>query len=100
LIHQRDESSVDQSSAANNTREEYPGNKLVAISIIFVILNVIFVTLRCYARLLTKAVYGWDDYLIFASLISNTVLSVVLIRKHHYFITSAFLQDGIIRRTN
>jgi hypothetical protein len=87
MIHQRNESSVDQSSATNNTNEEYPGNKLVAISIIFVIIDIIFVVLRCYARSLTKAVYGWDDYLIFASFISNTVLSVVLIRMYHYFIT-------------
>ncbi|KAN0077868.1 hypothetical protein V8E54_006172, partial [Elaphomyces granulatus] len=57
---------------------------MVAISIIFVILNAIFVTLRCYARSLTKAVYGWDDYLIFASLISNTALSVVLILTAYY----------------
>jgi hypothetical protein len=97
LIHmQRNESSVDQSSAANNTSGEYSGNKLVAISIIFVILNTIFITLRCYARSLTKAVYGWDDYLVFAGFVSNTALSVVSIRTHHYFIiTSAFLQDGI-----
>ena len=94
LIRQRNESSVNQSPAAKNTNVEYSGNTLVAISIIFVILNAIFVTLRCYARSLTKAVYGWDDYLIFASLISNTALSVVLIRMRHYFITSTFLQDG------
>jgi hypothetical protein len=90
LNHQRNQSSVDQPSAANNTNKEYSGNKLVAISIIFVI----FVTLRCYARSLIKTVYGLDDYLIFASLISNTALSVVSIRTHRYFITSSFLQDG------
>jgi len=56
----------------------------VAISIIFVILNTIFVTLRCYARSLIKTVYGLDDYLIFASLISNTALSVVSILMVYY----------------
>jgi hypothetical protein len=80
LIHQRNESSVNQSPAAKNTDEGYSGDTLAAISIIFVILNAIFITLRCYAHSLTKAVYGWDDYLIFASFVSDTALSVMLIR--------------------
>jgi hypothetical protein len=80
LIHQRNESSVNLSPAAENTDEGYSGDTVAAISIIFVILNAIFITLRCYAHSLTKAVYGWDDYLIFASFISDTALSVMLIR--------------------
>jgi len=83
LIHRRNETSVEP-SAANNSSEAYSGNKLVVISILFVILSTIIVTLRCYARSLTRAVYGWDDYLVFAGFISNAALSVVSILIVYY----------------
>ena len=85
LIHRRNETST-ETSAANNSGEEYSGNKLVAISILFVILSTVIIILRCFARSLTRAVYGWDDYLVFAGFISNTALSVVSIRTNYDFI--------------
>ncbi|KAN0072205.1 hypothetical protein V8E54_009934 [Elaphomyces granulatus] len=72
----RNESSIEPSPASN---EEYSGNKLVTISIVFMILNTIFVILRCYSRSITKVAYCWDDYLIFASFISNIGLCAVSI---------------------
>jgi hypothetical protein len=85
LLHhlERNESSVEPSTANN---QEYCGDKLVAVSIIFMIFNTVIVILRCYARSLTKATYGWDDYLVFASFVSNIGLCVVSIRTHNYFI--------------
>jgi len=75
---ERNESSIDPSPANNSSDGD---NELVTVSIIFIILNTVFVILRCYARSLTKATYGWDDYLIFASLtfnIASCVLSIVV----------------------
>ncbi|KAN0066797.1 hypothetical protein V8E54_015086, partial [Elaphomyces granulatus] len=79
LVHHwqlRNESSVEPSAISN---QEYCGDKLVTISIVFIILNSVFVILRFYARSITKAAYGWDDYLIIASFISNVSLCVVSI---------------------
>jgi hypothetical protein len=85
LIHRRSETSV-ETSAANNSGEEYSGNKLVVISILFVILSTVIITLRCFARSLTKVVYDWNNYLVFAGFISNTALFVVSIRTNYDFI--------------
>jgi hypothetical protein len=84
LLHhsQRNESSVEPSI----DNQEYCGNKLVTVSIVFMIFNTIIVILRCYARSLTKATYGLDDYLVFASFVSNIGLCVVSIRTYNYFI--------------
>jgi hypothetical protein len=86
-------------SASN---EEYCGNKLITISIVFIILNTIFVILRCYARFITKAAYGWDDYLIFASFISNIGLCAVSISTYALFIIPPFLygSNSLHTRTN
>ncbi|KAN0072015.1 hypothetical protein V8E54_009744, partial [Elaphomyces granulatus] len=73
----RNESSVEPSAIGNH--EDYCGNKLVTISIVFIILNCVFVILRFYARSITKNAYGWDDYLIIASFISNISLCAVSI---------------------
>ena len=72
----RNESSIGL-SPANNSADG--GNEMVTVSITFIILNTVFVTLRCYARSLTKATYGWDDYLIFAGLIFNIASCVLTI---------------------
>ena len=79
----RNESSVEPFPASN---EEYHGNKLVTISIVFMILNTIFVILRCYSRSITKVAYCWDDYLIFASYISNIGLCAASICTYALFI--------------
>ena len=80
----RNESSIELSPANNSVDG---GNQMVTVSITFIILNTVFVILRCYARSLTKATYGWDDYLIFASLIFNIASCVLTIG------TSALLFD-------
>ena len=81
---ERNESSIDPSPANDSSDGD---NELVTVSIIFIILNTVFVILRCYARSLTRATYGWDDYLIFASLIFNIASCVLSIG------TSALLFD-------
>jgi len=86
----RNESSVEPSPASN---EEYHGNKLVTISIVFMILNTIFVILRCYSRSITKVAYCWDDYLIFASYISNISLCAASICTYALFIIPPFLNS-------
>jgi hypothetical protein len=74
LYHrQRNGSSVEPST------EEYCGNELVTISIVFIFVNTIMVILRFYARSITKASYGWDDCLVFASFVVNITLCVVSI---------------------
>jgi hypothetical protein len=85
LVHHwqlRNESSVEPSAISN---QEYSGNKLVTISIVFIILNCVFVLLRFYARSITRATYGWDDYLIIAGFISNIGLCVVSIGTYALF---------------
>jgi hypothetical protein len=79
----RNESSVEPSAIGNH--EDYCGNKLVTISIVFIILNCVFVILRFYARSITKNAYGWDDYLIIASFISNISLCAVSISMYALF---------------
>jgi hypothetical protein len=74
---ERNESSIEPSPANNSADGD--SSKLVTVSIIFIILNTVFVILRCYARSLTKATYGWEDYLIFASLIFNIASCVLSI---------------------
>ena len=86
----RNESFVKPSPASN---EEYSGNKLVTISIVFMmlmVLNTIFVILRCYARSITKVAYCWDDHLIFASFISNIGLCAMSLSTYALFITPLF----------
>jgi hypothetical protein len=85
LVHHwqlRNESSVEPSAISN---QEYCGNNLVTISIVFIILNSVFVILRFYARFITKTAYGWDDYLIIAGFISNVSLCVVSISTYTLF---------------
>jgi hypothetical protein len=50
---------------------EYSGDTLQNIAIIFIALNTFFVLLRCYARYLTKTTIGWDDYFYVAGYIFN-----------------------------
>lgn len=90
---------VHHSQRNNFSVEEYSGDKLVTVSIVFIVLNTVIVSLRCYARSITNAPYGWDDYLVFASFISNVGLSVVSIRTAA---STPFCMESIylIRRTN
>ena len=59
----------------------YCGNELVGTSIAFMVLGPVFVGLRWYTRLSTKAKLGWDDYLVLPALLANIALQIVDIRK-------------------
>ena len=45
------------------------------------VLGPIFVGLRWYTRVSTKAKLGWDDYLILPTLLANIALQIVDIRE-------------------
>lgn len=49
--------------------EEYNGDSLLAIGIVFIILEVVFVALRFWARRIGQVAWGADDGLIIAGLI-------------------------------
>ena len=53
---------------------EYCGDQLVGTSIAFLLLNVIFVTLRFVARRITGHSFALDDYLIVGALLANLAL--------------------------
>ena len=65
-------------SAANYS--ESSGDRLQTTAILFIALNTLFVTLRYYARRITKTVLGWDDFFISAGYISNVGLCITAIR--------------------
>lgn len=50
---------------------EYSGDRLIAVSICFMILGTFFVALRFYAQRKTTSSYGWNDYLIPPALVAN-----------------------------
>jgi hypothetical protein len=56
------------------------GGQLQTIAIIFITLNTLFVALRFYARHMTKAGLGWDDFFISAGYVSNVGLCITAIR--------------------
>jgi hypothetical protein len=60
---------------------EYNGNKLVGVSIAFLVLNPLFVGLRFYTRRTTKAKVGYDDYLTIPALFANMILDTTNISK-------------------
>ncbi|KAI4280545.1 MAG: hypothetical protein L6R38_004369 [Xanthoria sp. 2 TBL-2021] len=49
----------------------YRGGHLILVATVFIVLDLLFVTLRELARRRTKANYGWDDYLIIPALVMN-----------------------------
>ena len=57
--------------------QEYDGGSLYAINIAFIILEIIFVALRFYARYLSNAKLGVDDILMVPALI--VVISVAVL---------------------
>lgn len=63
--------------------EESIGPTLVAISALFIALDVVFVCLRFYSRRLIKTPLGWDDILILPALILNlATCSLTLLSVH------------------
>ncbi len=63
-------------SRSSEYLREYSGDALVAVAVVFIVLDLLFVGLRELARYRTKAAWGWDDYLIFPALIVNIGLCV------------------------
>lgn len=55
---------------------EYSGGILIAVAIVFIVLEVLFVGSRELARYRTKAAWGWDDYLVLPALTVNISLCV------------------------
>ena len=60
-----------------NYLNEYSGNTLLAICILFIALETIFVCLRYYARHLALAGLGLDDAIIPLAWMSNVALCIV-----------------------
>ena len=61
--------------------EDYCGDKLMTVAIAFIVLDTIFVALRCYSRYLQKASIGWDDILILPAYLSCLGLCITAIRE-------------------
>ena len=62
--------------------KEYQGDRLLATSIAFIIVDVLFVTLRIYSRRLAGTTRSWDDYLIPPALVFNIGVCIVGICKN------------------
>ena len=70
--------------------EDYPpgyfeqsiGPTLVAISAVFITLDIIFVGLRFYSRRLNNTPWGWDDTLMIPALALNLGTCAVTLRKY------------------
>ena len=61
--------------------EAYNGHELVVFAIMFIVLDIICVTLRISARHLSKARPGLDDYLVVLSLIFCVAICGIWISK-------------------
>lgn len=68
--------------------QEYTGDQLLVIAIVFIPLNVMFVAMRFLARSLQKAPLGLDDILVIPSLILCLSLSAIGICKYTCLLTS------------
>ena len=53
---------------------EDKGHVIVAVAAAFIVADIIFTTLRFAARRKCNASFGWDDYLIIPSLLSNLAI--------------------------
>lgn len=54
----------------------YSGGSVIAVAVLFTVLDLLFAILRELARYRTKATWGWDDYLIIPALTVNIGLCV------------------------
>ena len=55
------------------------GDKLQTVAIVFIAVNTFFVALRWYARHITKAGLGWDDFFLSAGYVFNIGLCITAI---------------------
>ena len=62
--------------------EQNIGATLVAISAVFIALDIIFVGLRFYSRRLNKTPWGWDDTLMYPALVLNLGTCSVTLRRY------------------
>lgn len=60
---------------------------LVAISAVFIALDIVFVCLRFYSRRLNNTPWGWDDFLMCPALALNLGTCSVTLRKYSIAIT-------------
>ena len=63
--------------------EAYTGNQLVAVAITFIVLEIIFVMLRIFARFLSKANAGLDDIMIIPALISCLAIDAICLGRYY-----------------
>ena len=64
--------------------EEYSGNRLLGVSILFIILDTLAVSLRFYTRSMTEySNWGWDDTVLIPALITNLGMCAHGIGKQH-----------------
>jgi len=61
------------------TYNKSSGDKLQTAAIVFIAVNTFFVALRCYARHITKAGLGWDDFFLSAGYVFNIGLCITAI---------------------
>lgn len=67
-------SEVDQYSSSTDLLQEYTGNRCLNIAAAFIVLEVLVAMMRFYAKNLTEAPFGLDDYLLVPALVSNLAL--------------------------
>lgn len=60
---------------------EFKGNTLLAICVLFILLETTFVALRYYARHLAPAGLGWDDAIIPLAWLTNIGLCILCISE-------------------
>ena len=56
--------------------EGYIGDSLERTAIAFIVVNTVFVGLRCLARYQSTATWGWEDYMVPFALFSNIGMCV------------------------
>lgn len=61
--------------------DEYSGHTLLAICVLFIILETVFVAMRYYARNLTPTGLGWDDAIISLAWLANVGLCILCISE-------------------
>ena len=66
---------------SQNYIDESIGDRLTSTAIAFIVLDTLFVALRCWSRSLQKAPIGWDDILVVPAYITCLGVSITAIRK-------------------
>lgn len=56
-------------------KEEYSQSQMIGIGVAFMILPIVFVGLRVWAKAIGRRKLTWDDYIIFISLVRRILLT-------------------------